>query len=299
MAAASLREELYQTGIQGVLFILNLPDNRMTRSMVERFFGAFFKNVIDTAVTFDEMIAERSLIEACAWISARCGAAAQVSGAENIPKSGPVLLACNHPGYFESMVIAAQLPREDLRVVVGGVPYFNSLPNTSQIIFYTDHSPAGSVKVLRDAVRHLRAGGIVLIYPTGRADPDPDVLPGASKQLEKWSQSVAVMLRRVPATRLVPAAASGILAPGFLRHPLARIQRRQRYRQRAAELFQMYRQFRDPDCPPLSRPRVSFGEPVSGAELSAGRGKEEIMPEVIGRAREVLKRHMSLAGREI
>jgi len=267
--------------------------------MVERFFGAFFKNVIDTAVTFDEMIAERSLIEACAWISARCGAAAQVSGAENIPKSGPVLLACNHPGYFESMVIAAQLPREDLRVVVGGVPYFTELPNTRQHIFYTDLTPSSSVRVLRNSVAHLRAGGSVLIYPTGKADPDPDALPGASAQLEDWSQSVAVMLGRVPETRLVPVAASGILSSRYLRHPIARIQPRQRYRQRVAELFQMYRQFRDAGCPPLSRPLLSFGEPVSGAALLARAGKEGLMPAVISRARETLRGHMALAGKEL
>ena len=46
------------------------------------------------------------------------------------------------------------------------------------------------------------------------------------------------MLRQAPETRLVPVAVSGILSERFLGHPVARIQPRQRYRQRVAELFQ-------------------------------------------------------------
>lgn len=296
MPGDDLRAYLYQTGIEGILFVLNLPDNRVTRWIVEWLFGRFFANVIDTAVTFDEMIAERSLSEACAWIAARCGAPAMVYGVENIPVEGPALLACNHPGYFDTMAVAAQLPRDDLRVVVGGVPYFTELPNTSKFIFYTDLTQSSSVRVLRNCVAHLRAGGIALIYPTGQADPDPDVLSGASAQLEDWSRSVAVMLRRVPETRLVPVAVSGILSARFLRHPVARVQTRQRYRQRVAELFQMYRQFREADYPPLSAPRVSFGEAVSGGELLARAGKDGLMPAVIASARNTLDEHMVLGG---
>jgi len=297
MPANDLRAYLYQTGVQGILFILNLPDNRVTRRMVKRLFGRFFVNVIDKAVTFDEMIADRSLREACAWISACCGRLAGVHGIEKLPMEGPVLLASNHPGYFDTMAIAAQLPREDLRVMVGGVPYFTELPNTGKYIFYTDLTPSSSVRVLRKSVAHLRTGGMVLIYPTGQADPDPDVLPGASARLEDWSQSVAVMLRRVPETRLVPVTVSGILSARFLRHPLARVQPRQRYRQRVAELFQLYRQFRDAECPPLSAPRVSFGEPVSGGALLAQAGREGLMPAVLACARETLNIHMSQTGK--
>lgn len=299
MPGDDLRAYLYQTGIQGILFVLNLPDNRVTRRLVNGLFGRFFVNVIDAAVTFDEMIAERSLSEACAWIAAYCGTPAEVHGIEHIPADGPLLLACNHPGYFDTMAIAAQLPREDLRVVVGGVPYFTELPNTSKFIFYTDLTPSSSVRVLRNSVAHLRRGGMVLIYPTGQADPDPDVLPGASARLEDWSQSVAVMLRQAPETRLVPVAVSGILSERFLGHPVARIQPRQRYRQRVAELFQMYRQFRDADCPPLSAPRVSFGEPARGGDLLAEAGRDGLMPAVVARARETLNSHMAAAGRGI
>jgi hypothetical protein len=293
MTTGNLREDLYNVAMQGVRFALHLPDNSLSNKLIERIFGRFFRGVIDVAVTFDEKVADESLHEACGYVSLICGKPAEVHGLENLPSDGPMLIVSNHPGYFEGMLTISYLRRDDFRLVVSGVPYFNQLPNTREYIFYTDHSEAENVMALRKAVAHLQDGGVFMIYPTGQADPDPDAMPGSSERLDDWSGSVALMLRRVPETQLVPVIVSGIVNPRFLRHPLALIQRERRPKIRVAELFQMYRQFGTTDCPPLSTPRLTFGPSVSGAELISQVGKRGIMPEVIRRERVLLGEHMA------
>ena len=291
MTVADLRTDLYNVATQGIRFSLSLPETDFTSRLIDRVFGNFLKNVINAAVTFDEKIGEISITHACAWISSICGQPPKVVGAENIPREGPLLLVSNHPGYYEGMLTIGQLPREDVRIVVGGVPYFTKLPNARQYIFYTDHTEAENVKALRKAVAHLKEGGAFMIFPTGQADPDPDAMPGSIKRLKDWSESVALMLRRVPQTRLVPMVVSGIVKPGYLWHPLALIQKARRPRIRVAELLQMYRQFSSPDYPPISKPRLTIGEPVSGEDLIAQVGKRHLMAEVIRRERALLEVH--------
>lgn len=291
-----LRAHLFNVGIQGALFVLNLPDTSLTRWLVSRLFGRLFGNVVDAAVEFDRRVGAESVQAGSAYVSGLCGAPPQVSGKNNIPLEGPLLLASNHPGYFDSMVVLSQLPRSDVKIIVSGVPYFNELPHVGQHVLYTDHSTQQNVRVLRECVRHLRQGGCVLIFPTGLADPDPDCMNGARQRILEWSDSLAVMMRHAPQTQLLPVSVSGILAPKYLRHPAARMQSKPRLRQRVAEFFQMVHQFRRVGTPPLGRPRLSFGSPLTLPELEAAAGGKEIMPEITAAAQAVLDVHMKGRG---
>lgn len=289
---ADLRAHLHNVGIQGALFVLNLPDNRFFRGMISRLFGRLFENVIQTAVEFDRRVGEDGVAAGCGYVAELCGTPPEAVGLEHIPPEGPLLLASNHPGFFDSMAILSQLPRNDVQVVVGGVPYFNELPHVRQYVLYTDHSTEQSVRVLRACVRHLRRGGCVLIFPTGLADPDPDCMAGARERILEWSESLGVMMRQAPETRLLTVTISGILAPRFLRHPVVRLQSKPRLRQRAAEFFQMVQQFRRAETPPLAQPRISFREPLRLPELETAAGGKEIMPEIVAAAQAGLDAHM-------
>lgn len=289
-----LKQQLYQTAITGTLFSLNIPNLRMTRWLMGRLVGKWLSRVLDLALEFDRQIVDVSLTAACAWVSEKCGHPVKVNGAENIPTDGPVLLAANHPGYFEGMAISAQLPRQDLKVLVGGIPYFSNLPNMKKLIMYTDRSTQRNVVALRKAIQHLRSAGCVLIFPTGHADPDPDYMEGAHRRFEDWSESLMLIMRRVPETRLVPVVVSGILEPQFINHPLARRQSELVPRMRVAGFFQIFSQFRSEDRPPLSHPRVTFGEPIEGRTLAKLPGKKNGMSLIIKRAQELLAEHMTL-----
>ena len=294
MQYLELKQQLYQTAITGILFSLNIPDVKVTRWVMERLVGRWLSSVLDIALEFDRQIGDVSLTSACGWISEKCGFPVQVHGAENIPPDGPVLLVSNHPGYFEGMAITAQLPRQDLKVLVGGIPYFSDLPNMKKLIMYTDRSTEMNIVALRKAIQHLHSGGVVLIFPTGHADPDPDYMEGAHRRFEDWSESVALIMRRVPETRLVPVVVSGIIQPQFVNHPLARRQSELVPRMRVAGFFQIYSQFRTENRPPLSHPRVTFGEPIDGDTLAKQPGKKNQMSLIIKAGQELLAKHMTL-----
>jgi hypothetical protein len=46
------------------------------------------------------------------------GVKPEVLGRSNIPVDGPTILLCNHPGAYDSMAIASQIPRTDLKAIV-------------------------------------------------------------------------------------------------------------------------------------------------------------------------------------
>ncbi len=289
-----LKEQLYQTAVNGTLFSLNIPNAAWSRWLVGRLVGGWLSNILDVALEFDRKIVDESLTSACDWISGKCGLPILVNGGHRVPSEGPVLLAANHPGYFEGMAIAAQLPRQDLKVLVGGIPYFSHLPNMKKRIMYTDRSTEKNIHALRKVIQHLRSGGTVLIFPTGHADPDPDYMDGAHRRFEDWSDSIALILRRVPETQLVPVVVSGILEPQFLNHPLARMQSEMVPMQRVAGFFQIYAQFKSLDREPMSHPRVTFGQGIDGRTLTQQAGKNGMMPFIIKSCQDLLAHHMAL-----
>jgi hypothetical protein len=134
--------------------------------------------------------------------------------------------------------------------------------------------------VIRQGIRHLKQGGALLIFPGGQVAPDPAILPGAHEALSNWSPSVEIFLRRVPETRVLVAIVSGVLTPGWLRHPLVRMRKGQRERQLLAEFLQVIQGMVLGRRASIS-PRVSFGKPMVAAELAAAEGRYGVMSAII------------------
>jgi hypothetical protein len=145
---------------------------------------------------------------------------------------------------------------------------------------------------VREMVRHLRAGGTVILYPGTHLDPDPAILPGAYERLGAWSRSVALLLRHVPETELATTIVSGVLDPKFLAHPLARLKPAGWERQKLAEMLQVMQQLLfEPRT--TFRPRVTFGRPVTAAALYGERPTKDMIDAIIGHARGVLAQHIA------
>jgi len=60
----------------------------------------------------------------------------EVHGGDNIPKKGPLLVVSNHPGTYDAVVIAAQLPRDDVRIVSSGIPFIQKMRNANRHYFF-------------------------------------------------------------------------------------------------------------------------------------------------------------------
>jgi hypothetical protein len=156
------------------------------------------------------------------------------------------------------------------------------------------------MKAVRMIIRHLKAGGAVLIFASGRVDPDPGVLPGAKEALQDWSPSLDIILRRVPATLLQPVIISGVLSAAALKIPIIRIQKEAWKQRRLAEYFQVAGQLTFPQQFRFN-PRISFGCPLSISELVSAEhlstdlpphsARSELMSAIFENAEQLLDRH--------
>lgn len=213
----------------------------------------------------DDVFASRALPDAARWALEHFSAGLEVAGLDRPPRSGPVLLVANHPGLTDAVALIAALDRPDARIVAADYPFLHAMRGLAPRLIFLGASGTSQLSWIRAASRDLRHGGVVLLFPAGRLEPDPAVL-GRDADLLPWSESVALIARLAPETQVVPAAVSGVLSQRAFAHPLTRIRRKPRDRQRVATLLQMI----DPSYRRITA-RVAFGAPVEdrGVELTA------------------------------
>ncbi|MCO6449191.1 MAG: 1-acyl-sn-glycerol-3-phosphate acyltransferase [Caldilineales bacterium] len=241
-------------------------------------------------VAVDTQVEEMGLAAACRSLLSRFVDETVVRGKEFLPASGPLLIASNHPGAYDVPLILASLPRDDVKVFSSTLPFLDALPHVSSHAIQLTRDPHDAMTALRAGVQHLRAGGALVILPTGVVDPDPALLPGAGAALQNWSRSVALLLRQVPETRLIVTIVSGVLSPTWLHSPIVRVQKEVWRQHKLAEFLQVIQQLLLPGSLTLS-PRLSFAPPLTVGELTAA--GSDLHAQIIANAQSLLREHMS------
>ena len=245
---------------------------------------------------FDRLVTEKGTRDAAQALLARLVAGVRAHGVDRVPSEGPLIFACNHPGAVDGLAALSQMPRGDIKVFATGQPILRRFPCGKQHVIYVPRPGEGErMKPVREAIRHMETGGSVLIMPGGHVEPDPAILPGAREDLGGWSPSLELLLRRVPESRLQVTIISGVLEPRWLRHPLVRRRRGNREKQLLAEFLMIIRQALLRRREPLV-PDVTFGQPVTAAQLQPNGTSGPLMPALIEHARSVLDEHMARIG---
>ena len=236
------------------------------------------RRLAEQVATYDDIVGEAGLPAGGSWALEQMAREVMVEGAEEVPRSGPLLVVSNHPGLADAVALFASMPREDLRVIAAERAFLSALPNTSEALITVPDSPNGRSKAVRAAARHLRAGGAVITFPGGRIEPDPAVLPGAVEALGAWSGSVDLFARLVPGLTVVPAVVSGVISPAALRSPVALLRRDPGDRRWLSATLQML-------VPTLRdvTPRVGFGPPLTTGE------EEKISHRTVEEARRLIE----------
>jgi len=238
---------------------------------------------------FDQYVAQFGFREAAQRILPCFARGFQARGTECIPAEGPLLIASNHPGTCDSLVIAANIPRPDLKIIATDVPFMKGLSCAADHLIYVPREGPGRANVIRHAIHHLREGGSLLIFPTGSIDPDPALARDAEQALENWSPSLEIMLRHVPQAQVLLSMVSGVLSSGWLRNPLTRLGNEAWKQRRIAEFMQVIQQMLFPNSLDI-QPRVTFGNPLSLDELTDG--GRDILEGIKLRARMLLNDHI-------
>jgi len=269
------------------LVAAGVPRDSHLQSLLRPLVWAPAHRFASLAAEFDHRVALQGFTAAARWATTRFVESMQVYGAEHIPPTGPLLVASNHPGAYDGLVIAAALARDDLKVLASDVPFFRGMYATSPHFIYTDLDPHARMVVVRESERHLRAGGSLLVFASAQVDPDPAFLPGAEQALQEWSSSLSLFLRRVPETKILVTITSGVLSPACFRHPLTRLRKEQRLKQFLAEFIQISQQVLIGRRFGLT-PTVRFAKPLTAVDLDGGRDAQATLAALVARARALL-----------
>lgn len=226
------------------------------------------RSFAELGVGLDRVVAESGVAAGARWVLPRFVKNFTARGVENIPAQGPLVIASNHPAACDSLVISAHVERPDYKIIIGDIPFFEHLPHVSQYAIYApDPSDIhGRMQVIRQSIRHLEAGGALLLFARGNIEADPEIMPDADAEFGLWSRSLEIFLKRVPRTRVLVTIVSGVIARSAFRHPITWFRKRRPDRQRLAFMFQMMRQILSGKEIFGLVPRVSFGEVIAPSE---------------------------------
>lgn len=190
-------------------------------------------------LTFDADVAARGLPSAAQTLFQQFSRSLQISGAENIPASGPALFLSNHPGMVDTLALFIAIQRPDLRIIAIERPFLQTLKNTSEHLVFISDDPARRMSAVRKASAHLKQGGAALTFPAGKIEPDPAVYSGAREALGGWSASAGVFTRFAPQTKIIPTLVRGVLWEKAVKHPLTRLKKTREERERLGAAFQL------------------------------------------------------------
>jgi hypothetical protein len=264
-------------------------------SWVRRTFGAGLylpaHRFASLAATFDRYVADYGFREASRRIISKYIQGYEAHNTENIPQEGPLLITSNHPGTIDSLVISASVPRPDLKLIATGIPFITGLRNAADHLIYTPRKGVHErMMVVREAIAHLKEGGAVLIFPSGRIDPDPALSPEAAADLGRWSHSVELMLKQVPQTQVLLTVVSDVLSARWRWNPMVRLMGDELKQRTVAEFLQVVQSIFIPYINRVS-PRVTFADPLTPDDL-AGMG-DGMLDGMIERTRSLMEAHMA------
>lgn len=246
----------------------------------------------ELATVFENRVVHEGWQKASTWFISHFVDKVKTLGAELLPTEGPLVIAANHPGAYDSLVITSQIPRDDVKIISSDIPFVKKLPDTSKHMIFSSPDSHDRMNAARNALRHLKKGGTLLVFARGTMDPDPAFMPGCEVELTRWTSSLGLFLRSVPQTKLAVSMISGVLSQKYINHPATMFRRGRVNKQRLSEFCQVMYQLLAPGKLMVS-PNLSFGSPVSLDELGVDDRKDinKITAEVIKKAQEQFQFH--------
>jgi hypothetical protein len=282
-------QQLDNSFIFEIVKAMGLPQTKLTQSMARLFFGRATNRFSEMVLELDRQIEQNGSAAGARWLLTHFVAGHEAAGLENIPKEGPLLIVSNHPASYDGIVVSAYINRPDYKIIIGEIPPYRYLPHVSQHAIFSPpaKNTFGRMSTVRNAIRHLKEGGALLIFPRGGIEPDPAFMPNPDSEFDNWSYSLEIFLKHVPQTRVLVAIVSGVIAQAAMRHPITWFRAARPDRQRLAFIYQIIRQIWSGREIYGLTPQVTFGEVLSSADHL------RILVEVEQAARRTLKKHLS------
>jgi putative hemolysin len=129
-----------------------------------------------------------------------------------IPRTGPVIIMANHPhGILDGILAVSLLTRVRSDVKIVSTSMLSFLPGISKQliaveVFQTRTAKTENMKALRQAIRWLESGGLLLVFPAGAVSRFSFLCMGATDA--RWSPHFVALAKRVSA-KMIPLFISG------------------------------------------------------------------------------------------
>lgn len=256
-----ISEEIYKAA--------KIPRSILMRNVLKPLLNKPVQRFSEFIANVDGLIKDKGFVFAAQQAILKLSDEVEACGQENIPKTGPVIVASNHPGTYDGFAIVSKLPRNDIKLVVSGIPFFKNLPTASNYLIFSTLDTFVRMNAIRKSIRHLESGGILVIFPSGRIDPDPSIFPEAEGGFNRWSRSIELFIRKVPQSKLVLTITSGVLTREFVNHPFTKLFKNDHERRRIMEFMQVIKQM-GLGKPVDLHPKITFAKPLSMEEIGFG-----------------------------
>ena len=266
-----------------------LPQTETFRSVVRLMFGRATQKFSELVLDLDDEVGRKGSAAGARWLLRHFVSRHEASGTELIPNEGPLIIASNHPASYDGMVISAHVPRPNYKIMIGEISPYRYLPNISKHAIFSPNvkNTFGRMQTVRNAIRHLKEGGALLIFPRGNIEPDPAFMPNPDAEFNQWSHSLEIFIRSVPQTRVLITTVSGVISKKIMNHPITWFRKSRADKQRLAFIYQII-------CQTLSGSEL-FGlkSYVTFGELLANASHDNILAEIEQAARRTLSKHLS------
>jgi len=270
---------------------IGLRNSRLAQSVIGPLFRPVTDRLARIGLTFDRNALQSGLSRAMGITLEDFASQVTSRGAQVFPPEGPLLVISNHPGTYDSLVVASQLRRDDLHFISGDIPFLRKLPHANQYFYCISDQENGRMLAARKAIRHLQEGGAMLVYGFGHIDPDPQIYEGAAELIDHWSPSIDLFVKAAPQTRILVAMVSGVVSPKWRNSILYQLRSNPVDRRRLVEFGQVSYQLLFPRRL-MTSPRISFSQPAGVEELRRESGTQQVLPAVIARAKALLSDHL-------
>lgn len=113
---------------------------------------------------------QTAFAEICKDIIPLLAARHEISGLDNIPTEGSLVMVKNHPFHFDGLLMGALFAeRPDVRLLAKSAPYTSALPSSNALILRKDSDKANPHDIAA-LQAYLKEGGSLLATPWGAMD---------------------------------------------------------------------------------------------------------------------------------